>query len=74
MANSYFDNKKRSMCSISSYCTIMTITGRSMCSAKSYLQYAVLAFIVTIMGMSICSVSSYYDNNGEVYMQCLQVL
>ena len=59
MANSYFDNKKRSMCSINTYCTIMTITGRSMCSAKSYL---------TITGRSICSVSSYCDNNGDGYM------
>ena len=59
MANSYFDNKKRSMCSINTYCNIMTITGRSMCSAKSYL---------TITGRSICSVSSYCDNNGDGYM------
>jgi hypothetical protein len=36
MANSYFDNKKKSMCSICSYCIIMTITGRSICSVSSY--------------------------------------
>ena len=56
MANSYFDNKKRSMCSISSYCTIMTITGRSKCSAKSYL---------AITGRSICSATSYLTITGR---------
>ena len=42
--------------------TMMTITGRSVCSTKSD---------VTITGRSICSVNSYCDNNdnnGVLYM------
>ena len=59
--------------------TIVTITGRSICSANSYCDnnagglYAVLTVSVTIMiitGRSICSEYIYCDNNGEVYMQC----
>jgi hypothetical protein len=34
----------------------------------------VLAFIVTITGRSICSPNNYGDNNGEVYVQCYQLL
>jgi hypothetical protein len=34
----------------------------------------VLTVIVTITGRSICGFNSYCDNNGEVYMQCYQVL
>jgi hypothetical protein len=44
--------------------TIMTITGRYICSTNSD---------VTLTGRSICSVSSYFDNNAndrEVYLQC----
>ena len=61
--------------------TIMTITGRFICSANSYCDnndnngdvymQAVLAVIVTIMTIKwryICSVNSYWDNNWEVYM------
>ena len=33
-----------------------------------------LAFIVTLTGRSICSSNSYCADNGEVYMQCEQVL
>jgi hypothetical protein len=59
--------------------TIMTITGRYICSANNYVDNnmggicAVLAFIVTITGKSVCSASSYCDNNDnnvEVYRQC----
>jgi hypothetical protein len=61
--------------------TIMTITGRYICSTNSDVTltgglYAVLAVILTIMpmtGRSICNVSSYCDNNDnneELYMQC----
>jgi hypothetical protein len=39
--------------------TIMTITGRSVCSNNSD---------VTITERSICSVNSYCDTNGEVYV------
>jgi hypothetical protein len=42
--------------------TIMTITGRHICSTNSD---------VTITGRYICSVSSYFDNNDnnvELYM------
>jgi hypothetical protein len=39
---------------------IVTITGRSICSANIYYDNN---------GGFICSVNSYCDNNGEVYMQ-----
>jgi len=58
--------------------TIMTMTGRAMCSVNSYCDNnwkglcTLLADIVTITGRSICSVNRYCDNNGnngEVYLQ-----
>ena len=56
---------------------IVTILGRSMCSAYIYCEnngeYIFNAnsyVIVTITGRSISSVNSDCDNNGEVYMQC----
>ena len=57
--------------------TIMTITGRSICSVNSYCDCEItgrsicsvnITVIVTITGRSICSVNSYCDNNGEIYM------
>ena len=33
-----------------------------------------LTDIVTVTGRSICSAYSYCDNNGEVYVQCKQLL
>ena len=56
---------------------ILTIMGRSICSANIYCDnkeegiYAVLAVTMTIKGRLICTVNSYCDNNdynGEVYM------
>ena len=41
--------------------TIMTITGRYICSAIN---------LVTITGRYICSANNYGDSNGEVYVQC----
>jgi hypothetical protein len=35
---------------------------------------AVIETIMTITGRTIGSVNSYCDNNGEVYMQCKQLL
>jgi hypothetical protein len=34
----------------------------------------VLAYIVTITWRSIWSANNYGDNNGEVYVQCYQLL
>jgi hypothetical protein len=61
--------------------TIMPITGRSICSFRSYCDnnrdiYAVLTVIMTIMtitGRSMCSANSYCENNCNnrtVYVQC----
>ena len=33
-----------------------------------------LTVIVTLMGRDMCSANSYCDNNGEVYVQCYQLL
>jgi hypothetical protein len=48
--------------------TIMTITGRYICSANSYCDNN------DNNGEVLCDANSYCDNNGEVYMHCYQVL
>ena len=60
--------------------TIMTMTGRYICSVNSYCDnngrsiHALFTFTVTTTGRSICSANSYCEHNGEVYMQCLHSL
>ena len=43
---------------------IVTITGRSICSASSHCDNN------EKKGRSICSANNYCDNNGEVYVHC----
>ena len=48
--------------------TIMTKTGRSICSANSYCDNN------DNNGEVLCDANSYYDNNVEVYLQCYELL
>ena len=48
--------------------TIMTIIGRSICSANCYCD------INDNNGEVLCDANSYCDNNGEVYLQCYELL
>ena len=58
--------------------TIMTITGRFICSVNSYcdnkgdvdVELIVIVTIMTITGRSMCSVNSCCDNKGDVDVQC----
>jgi len=50
----------------------VTITERSICSVNSYCGGICVVFIVIVIitGRYICSASRCWDNNGEVCMQC----